>query len=58
MIKMFKRADGFGIGSVIEHNKFRWLYEKVGECSGEKSNEKPATSITEPPMLSGEIPNL
>jgi hypothetical protein len=44
---------------VIEHNKFHWLYEKVGDCSGEKPNEKPATSITpEPPKLSGEKPNL
>jgi hypothetical protein len=59
MIKMFKRADGFGIGSVIEHNKFYWLYEEVGECNGEKPNERPATFITpEPSKLSGEKPNL
>jgi hypothetical protein len=55
MIKIFKRADGFRIRSVIEHNKFHWLYEEVGDYNGEKL----ATSITsEPPKLSGEKPNL
>jgi hypothetical protein len=58
MIKMFKKADGFGIESVIEHKKFHWLYKTVGKCSSEKPSDKLATSITpEPPKLSREKPN-
>src|SRR5687767_7188512 len=56
MIQEFKRADGFGIGSVIKKCNFDWLYKKVGQCSGER--EKQATSTTcGPPKLSGEQPN-
>jgi len=43
---------------VIEHNKFNWLYEKVGECSKEKHSEKPSTATSpEMPKPSGESSN-
>jgi len=43
---------------VIEHNKFNWLYEKVGECSKKKSSEKLATAtFPETPKPSVESSN-
>lgn len=55
MIQEFKRADGFGLGSVMKgclfnglHKFFDGLCEKVGQNSGER--KKPSYNQCEPPI--------